>query len=430
MLKSGTFETRPVQSKFRCMQLGIHGAGDRVCFARCEMVQKILLPKLDESMQEATLVAWHVKVGDVVRPGQLLYEIDTEKACVEIESEVSGTVRHLLFGEGDVVPAMGILAILAEEGEEVPLEMLQPPVPAETAPSVASSTAPGSAGEASPAAKTERKTISPRAKALAKKLGVPLEAVEGTGPGGRITENDVRQYHDRPTQSEEPQPEGATIEPLTPMRAAIARRLSSSKQTAPHFYLTEVVDMSATVEFRKKLRGDGVEIGFTDMVLRATGLALRELPQVAWLFTPEGYLVRDHMNVGLAVVEDEGIVVPVVRDADRKGLAEVAAAARELVLKARSKKLAPADCTGGVFTVSNLGMHGVEEFAAIINPGESAILAVGSIRKAPAVVEDRVEVRPLMRITLSSDHRVIDGVLAARFVGRLRALLENPQSLL
>jgi pyruvate dehydrogenase E2 component (dihydrolipoamide acetyltransferase) len=231
------------------------------------------------------------------------------------------------------------------------------------------------------------------------------------------------------------------------MRAAIARRLSASKHAAPHFYVTEAVDMSAAVHLRERLceelsrepsgnvsgkpAGEGVEVGFTDMIIRAAALALRELPRVAFLFTPEGFAVRDHMNVGLAVaLEEEGLIVPVIRDADRKGLAEIAAAARDLARKARAHTLTTAECLGGVFTVSNLGMHGVEQFTAIINPGESAILAVGSLRKAPAVVEDRLEIRPLMRVTLSSDHRVIDGVLAARFVGRIKALLENPEGLL
>lgn len=400
------------------------------------MVQKILLPKLDESMQEATIVAWHVKVGDVVQPGQILYEISTDKANVEVESEVAGTVRHLLVGEEDVVEALGVVAILAEAGEDVPSEMLLPSAPAKAGSGAAAVTSESLAVSASvisgpdAAIKGGRRPASPRAKALAQKLGVNLEAIVGTGPGGRITEDDVQQCHDCSAQAA-PRDEARTLEPPTTMQAEIARRLSSSVQTAPHFYLTAAVEMSAALEFRKRLQDEGAAIGLNGLILRAAGLALREHPRVAWLFTPDGYLVRDHMNVGLAVaLEDDGLMVPVIRDADRKSLAEVASAAKELATKARTKKLLPSDCTGGVFTVSNLGMHGVEEFTAIINPGESAILAVGSMQQAPMVVGERVDVRPIMRITLSSDHRTIDGVLAARFVGRIKALLENPQSLM
>jgi pyruvate dehydrogenase E2 component (dihydrolipoamide acetyltransferase) len=303
-----------------------------------------------------------------------------------------------------------------------------------------------------------RKAISPRAKKLAEELGLPILPIDGSGAEGRIREADVRAYHEavkdiefapgarelcrernvdlrvflrtseRPVTEEmaraAPAITGGKPEPLSNMRAIIADRLSRSKRAIPHFYLTTAVDMSAAVEFRLSQQK---KHSFNDLLIKAVGLALREFPRVASVYTPQGYVRRDHMNVGLAVAtESGGLVVPVIRDADMLSLDEISTRTRELIDKARKGRTDPSDCAGGAFTVSNLGMYPVDEFVAIINPGEAAILAVGAMIETPVARDGEVQVRPMMKMTLSCDHRVIDGAMAAAFNARIKALLESP----
>jgi len=459
------------------------------------MIQKVLLPKLGQTMEEATIAAWHVKEGDAVKKGQVICEITTDKATLEVESLAQGTVRHILAKQGEVVPVNDTIAVVADPGEEIPAETLKrgapkPKAEAQPAATVASgpaaapsvsrsASAPSPAVAASGQAVTVveepvaleagfiapgRKAITPRARALARELGIPILAVDGAGESGRVHESDVRAYHEsvkdlrftpmareiclernvdlrvfvgadaeRVTQAmaeAAPALRGGVLEPLNAMRRVIATRMAQSTRTAPHFYLTTVVDMTASLEMRTRLKKEKVRFSVNDLLIKACGVALRRFPRVASVYSPAGYVPRDHMNVGFAVaVGDEGLVVPVVRDADRKSLAQIAEETREFINKARSNKLTVDDYSGGVFTVSNLGTFEVDQFTAIINPGESAILAVGKTADTPCVLDGAVVIRQLMKITLSSDHRTIDGVLAARFNGCLKSLLEAPDPL-
>jgi len=455
------------------------------------MIQKVLLPVLGETMREATIAKWHVRVGDAVRKGQVILEITTDKATLEVESQATGTVRHILAQENEVVPVNDTIAIVADPDEPIPAEALKRGAPrpvssmaqptAAVAPAALSRPAPlSSPGAAASSAATMaieveavplesgllapgKKNATPRAKALARQLDIPILAVDGSGPGGRVHERDVRAYHDlikgirftpaarqmaverqvdlrqfigRSERIAEediqkaPAMSGGVPEPLNAMRSTIARRMTQSKLAAPHFYLTTNVDMTAAQELRLKLKKEGARISINDMIIKACGLALRRFPRVASVYTPHGYIRRDRMHVGFAVaLDNEGLVVPVVRDVDRRTLAEIAADTKALIDKARANRLTVDDYSGGVFTVSNLGTFDVDHFTAIINPGESAILAVGKIVEKPVVLKGEIVIRPMMNITLSSDHRTIDGVLAARFAGCVKELLEKPEAL-
>jgi len=306
-----------------------------------------------------------------------------------------------------------------------------------------------------------RKAITPKAMELAKSLYIPILAVDGSGPNGKVNEADVRAYYEQikdlkltaearntcfarnvdirvflGNKDQEitkemaevaPQLKGGVKEPLNAMRSTIAKRLSLSKRLAPHFYLSTSVDMSAAVAIRQE---HNKSFTLTDLIIKAVGLALRQYTQMASVYTPEGYVPRDHMNIGFAVaIEKNGLVVPVVRDTDRVSLAEVSQRTKELVERARNNRLTQEDYSGGVFTISNLGMYDVEDFAAIINPGESAILAVGTIIDTPVARDGQVVIRSIMKLTLSCDHRVIDGSLAAEFISYLKSLLECPNQI-
>ncbi len=468
------------------------------------MIQKVLLPKLGQTMEEATIASWRVQEGDSVGKGDVLCEITTDKATLEVESYAKGTLRHILAKEGEVVPVNDLIAVVADPDEEIPPETLKrgvakpkpkpkpKPEPKAEGPTQAHSSAPAAKAPASgrapasapgpatapAAAPVEepvaleqgliapgRKAATPRARARARALGIPILAVDGTGPNARVRERDVEAYQEeiasltftpmarkiclernvdlrvflgnggeRVTKEQAaaaPALSGGVPAPLGSMRAVIAKRMAQSTRTAPHFFLTTVVDMTAPLDFRRQCKKDKIRFSLNDLLIKACGVALRRFPRVASIYSSEGYVPRDRMHVGFAVaVGEEGLVVPVVRDADRKPLATIAEDTRSLINKSRSNKLTTDDYTGGVFTLSNLGSFEVDQFTAIINPGESAILAVGKTTDTPCVRDKDVVIRPLMKITLSSDHRTIDGVLAARFNACVKDLLEAPAQLL
>ncbi|MFH0911202.1 MAG: dihydrolipoamide acetyltransferase family protein [Planctomycetota bacterium] len=329
------------------------------------------MPRLGDTVKEGIVLAWRKQLGETVQEGELLLEVTADKATLLLESPFSGIVRHFSARPGDAVPADGILALIGEAEEPIPEDLLSVHYP---------------------------RALPDACLRFRPSLDSPL----GQGP----------------------------VRPLSPMRTVVARRMAQSKAAAPHFYLRSIVDMTSCVALRKRLKEEGLRISYNDMILKASGLALRQYPQVAAAYTEAGYVVRDRMHVGFAVaVEPDGLVVPVIRDADRLSLAEVSRCARLLSEKTRNGRLVPDDYTGGVFTVSNLGAWEVEDFTAIINPGESAILAVGKVEEKPAAVRGEILLRPLLSLTLSSDHRVIDGVLAARFNTALKTLLESAESL-
>ena len=437
------------------------------------MAQIVIMPKLGQTVEESTLVKWHKKAGDAVRKGEILFEIETDKAVLEVESFFEGTLLKILVNEGQTVPVTVPVAFIGKPGE--PLPDVPAPAPAAakvaSAPVPAPSIAPAKAG-AAPAAQASapvalaalppvaprRKAISPRARRLAREYGIRLEPVAGSGADGRVTERDVRAFleaknyagrritpaaknlaieEDLDLLEVTPDDDGrVTIEAvqraiaekpkeMTKIRQVIAQRLAQSMQTAPHFYVTVAVDLTGLMDFRKALKAQKKSVSVTDFILMSCAMAVREFPAFNSMTDGKRTWWRSRINLGLAVEVKEGLVVPVIRDAGRLSLAELSERIAALVGKARNGKLAPDEMTGSTFTISNMGMMKVDNFTAIINPGESAILAVSSLVSSPVVIKDRIEIRQLMKITVSSDHRIIDGAMAARFANRIKDLLED-----
>jgi pyruvate dehydrogenase E2 component (dihydrolipoamide acetyltransferase) len=451
------------------------------------MVTKVVLAKLSPTMEEGTIVRWTKKEGDTVKTGDVLAEIETDKANMEMEALGPGVLRKVLVPAGGKAPVGTVIGVIADPGEDIsgvvaaagtvaspPAPPAAPgasaaaspsPVTPEPAPRSAPPTGPEviapPAGASLPspapppvhaAAAREggRVKASPLARAMAARANIPLGTVSGSGPGGRIVRRDVEGYAQgqpaaRPaTPAPRPAVPAAAPSvlpfpsvapgqevPLSSMRKTIARRLSESKFTAPHFYVTVDVDMDAAVSLREQLqRAENVKVSYNDLVVRASAKALSRFPSVNASWLGDKIATHGEVHVGVAVAIPDGLITPVVRNADRKTVFQISGEVKDLAARAREKKLRPEEFTGSTFTVSNLGMYDVTEFTAIINPPESAILAVGAVQKVPVVALDRVSVGHRMKLTLSSDHRVVDGAMAAQFLAEVRRLLESPVSLL
>jgi len=436
------------------------------------MAEIVRMPKLGTTMTEGTIIRWLKKEGEEVKQGEPLLEIETDKVNLEEEAPASGILRKILVPEGAVVEVGKEIAVIGSADEPLP-EIGGPEIGGEEKESEGASA--GIKEQKAPESEIPGKVkASPAAKRVAREHGVDLKMVTPTGPGGRIVEKDVLAFVERRklratpvarkmaeekgidlSRIEKPEgeritkkdvleaagaaraaePEGKLI-PWTGMRKAIAEKMSRSKGEIPHFYLTLEVDMTRTLELREKLipkvqEVSGTKLSINDIIIKAAAVALTEYPIVNSTATEEGILMRDRINIGLAVALENGLIVPVVKDADRKGLARISKETAELIAKAREGRMLPDDYQGGTFTISNLGMYDIEEFAAIINAPESAILAVGKIVKKPVVDEDdRIVIRPMMKLTLSCDHRVIDGALGARFLKRIKEILEDPLEML
>jgi pyruvate dehydrogenase E2 component (dihydrolipoamide acetyltransferase) len=405
----------------------------------------ILMPKMTDTMTEGVLVKWHKKVGDAVKSGDLLAEIETDKATMDFESPESGTLLYLGVEAGKPIQPGTILAIVGQAGANYQA-LLQSQSqtsngtafqPVSTPP--ADALAPQANGTS--LRHDEHIKASPLAKVLAKEKGIDIAQIPGSGPEGRIIKKDVENYvpmsqpakempatliENKP--SEKPAATGDFEEvSLSQMRKTIARRLSESMFSAPHFYLTMEINMDKMVEYREQINQvSPVKISFNDLVIKAAALALRKHPAInaSWL----GDKIRYHhsIHIGMAVAVAEGLLVPVIRNTDHKLLSEIANQTKELAGKAKDKKLQPAEMEGSTFSISNLGMFGIEEFTAIINPPNSCILAVGTIKQAPIVKEGEIKVGNLMKLTLSCDHRVVDGATGADFMKTLKGILEEP----
>jgi pyruvate dehydrogenase E2 component (dihydrolipoamide acetyltransferase) len=422
------------------------------------MITKVVLAKLSPTMEEGTVVKWSKAEGDAVKVGDVLAEIETDKANMEMEALGAGVLRKVLVPAGGKAPVGALIGVIADPGEDIspalaeaaaPVPAAAPPAP--PAPGPAPPPEPTARPVAVPAAAPPavvaggRVKASPLARAIAARRNVPLASVAGTGPGGRIVKRDVEGFlASPPAPGERPAPAAparpavpvpsvppGTAIPLSGMRRTIAKRLAESMYTAPHFYVTVEIDMGAAVSLREQLaRAEDVKLSYNDLVLKACAKALTRFPTVNASWTGEAIQTHADVHLGVAVSLPEGLITPVVRNADRKHVAEVSREVKDLAARARDRKLKPEEFTGSTFTVSNLGMFDVTEFTAIINPPESCILAVGAVRKVPVVEGDRLGVGHRMKVTLSSDHRVVDGALAARFLAEVRRLLENPVSLL
>lgn len=422
----------------------------------------ILMPRLSDTMTEGVIADWHKKVGDKVSKGDLLAEVETDKATMELESYKNGTLLYIGAQKGDKVPVNSLLCVIGEPGS-VDLDAIK--AAANGGPVAAGSASPaveqGSvSGSAEAATATQESTTNGRLKAspLARKLaaekGINLQQVQGSGDGGRIVKSDIESFQPgkavpaaaatpaAPVASTPAQPATTTTSggaglvsfedrPVSQMRKVIARRLAESKFTAPHFYLTMSIDMDKAVASRAQLNELApVKISFNDMVLKAVAIALKQHPVVNSSWLGDTIRTNHHVNIGVAVAVDEGLLVPVVRNADTKGLSQIATEVKDFAGKAKAKKLQPSDWEGSTFTISNLGMFGIDEFTAIINPPDSCILAVGAIQQVPVVKNGAVVPGNVMKVTLSCDHRVVDGASGAAFLLTVKGLLEEPLRML
>ncbi len=418
---------------------------------------EVIMPKMGDAMTEGKVLRWMKQPGDQVQVGEAIAEIETDKVNVELTAEEAGTLTQIVVGDGGVAPVGGTIAMIGGPGEAA--AGLAPPVasapkPAAQAPAAKAPPAPEAPAKSAPTAPAptraptdERIKASPLAKRMAAEQGIDLSQVEGTGPEGRITKEDLEAFiargagapaatppspaaPARPTASPAPTTPGADVT-LTRIRQTIARRMTESKQQVPHFYVTVEILMDEAAKAREKLNADLGEkvISLNDMILKAAAVALRAFPNLNATFMGETVRRHDEIHMGLAVALPEGLIVPVIRDCDRKSIPDIAREGKSLGDRARSGKLHPNELQGGTFTVSNLGMFDVENFIAIINPPQAAILAVGSAKPQPVADGDKVRVARVMRATISADHRVTDGAEAARYMGELKRLLQDPSQL-
>ncbi len=406
------------------------------------MAEVVTMPRLSDTMEEGTVAKWHKKIGDQVSEGDLLAEIETDKATMDFEAFQEGKLLHIGIEEGSTAPVDSILAILGEEGEDISAllsgqsdtkddtEAEDESAPEESDPDQKQEETPA---EPVISSDENRVKVSPLARKLAEDKGIDLGQVKGSGEGGRIVKRDIDEFKASSSSTQTPSTSAGGYEdmPISQMRKTIAKRLAESKFTAPHFYLTLEIDMDSAIAARKSVNEvSETKISFNDMVIKAAAVALRTHPMVnsSWL----GDKIRQNreVNIGVAVAVEDGLLVPVVRHADQKGLAAINAEVKEAAGKAREKKLQPSDWEGNTFTISNLGMFGIEEFTAIINPPDSCILAIGGIRQVPVVKDGAVVPGNVMKVTMSCDHRVVDGATGAAFLQTFKANLENPLAML
>jgi pyruvate dehydrogenase E2 component (dihydrolipoamide acetyltransferase) len=409
------------------------------------MAEIVRMPKLSDTMTEGVVAAWHKKIGDKVKTGDLLAEIETDKATMEFESFQDGVLLHIGVEKGKRAPVDSILAILGKEGEDVaaliaaeaaasPKTEESKPAPAPTAAPVAKAApAPApvevtvSKAVAAPvAANNGRTKVSPLAKKLADEKGLPLNYIPGSGDGGRIVKRDIDAFMAGSAQGSAQAVESFYEVEVSQMRKTIARRLAESKFTAPHFYLTMDIDMDNAIAARKAINDQGMKISFNDMVVKACAVALKKHPVINSSWLGDRIRYNDHVHIGVAVAVEDGLLVPVVRHANTKSFAQIGAEVKVFAEKAKTKKLQPQDWEGNTFTISNLGMFGIEEFTAIINPPDACILAVGGIKQVPVVKNGAVVPGNVMKVTLSCDHRVVDGASGAGFLNTIKSYLEQP----
>jgi pyruvate dehydrogenase E2 component (dihydrolipoamide acetyltransferase) len=455
-------------------------------------VSKVVLAKLSPTMEEGTIVKWTKKEGDAVKQGDILAEIETDKANMEMEAQGSGVLRKILVQAGGKAPIGTLIGVIAEANEDIepliakeaakagaaPKPAAPAPAPAAPAPEPAKAAAEATAkaapadqpASAASAGKTApvpaapppapapaqvaasastggeggRVKASPLARSMAAHQNIDLTSVAGSGPGGRIIKRDIESWAGpRPSAAParssapapRPAPPGPSITPgqelpLSNMRKTIAKRLTESKFGAPHYYVTVEIDMDAAVDLREQIqRLEEGKVSFNDLVVKACAKALTRFPMVNASWGGDKIATHADVNIGIAVAIPDGLITPVVRNADRKSILDIAHEVRDLATRARDRKLKPEEFSGSTFTISNLGMFDVDSFTAIINPPDSAILAVGAVRKVPVVDGDTIRPGHRMKVTMSSDHRVIDGALAAQFLAEVRRLLEAPVAL-
>lgn len=429
------------------------------------MAKIIGLPKLSPTMEEGTLVAWAKKEGDAVEVDDLLAEVETDKATMEFRSFDRGVLLKILVPEGETLEPDVPVAIIGKAGEDIAdllaeveagaasgsaAEAGSAAVPAAesaaesesaavSAPAPESAPEPASDSQWAPApapgeAGNGRVISSPLVRRLARERSIDLRRVRGSGPRGRIVKRDLDSHAAAAPAAASGQRPPPRVEKASSMRRTIARRLTESKQTVPHYYLTIDVDIGPLADARRsmnaELESQGAKVSLNDLIIKAAAVALRRVPEVNASWRDKEIHYHQVVDISVAVAIEEGLVTPVVRDADRKGVAEIASEVRDLAERAREKRLQPEEMTDGTFSISNLGMFGIEEFSAVINPPEGAILAVGTLREEPVVVEAAIVPGRRMRFTMSCDHRVIDGATGARFMAAFKRIVESPLNML
>lgn len=415
----------------------------------------VTMPKMSDTMQEGTIATWLKKVGDSVKSGEIIAEVETDKATMELESYEDGVLLYIGVAAGGSVPVDGVIAVIGEKGADyqallaahqggaaapAPVEVVVPAAVPVAQPVPASTPAPSSPSVPTPTS-SDRVKASPLAKKIASDKGVDIRQVSGTGEGGRIVKKDIETLVTAAKTAAAPAPQavGAPAlgqesfreEKVSQMRKTIAKRLAESKYSAPHFYLTMEINMDKAMEARKSMNEYATaKISFNDLVIKAAAAALRQHPKVnsSWLGDKIRY--NDHIHIGMAVAVEEGLLVPVIRFADQLSLSQISSQAKSFGQKAKNKELQPKDWEGNTFTISNLGMFGIDEFTAIINPPDACILAVGGIKETVVVKEGQMVIGNVMKVTLSCDHRVVDGVVGSSFLQTLKGLLEDPVRML
>lgn len=407
-------------------------------------MHEVIMPKLGLTMESGKIEKWHKKEGDKVKAGEVLFEVMTDKVTIEVESYDSGILRKILKVEGEEVPVTEVVAYIGEEDEEIP--QAEPELAAEDKKKVEVKKAEEAADKIKEVSgiSGEGAKISPLARKTAKEIGMDykLERIAGSGPGGRIVKEDIIAYSKKKgkARNEEAAPvttTGITIKssgPLEGIRKVIAERMSYSRSNIPHIVLNAKADATQLIVLREKfkekiLKKYGIKITYTDFILKSTAVALQENLEVNSTFSDGNYIIYDDVNVGVAVSLEGGLIVPIIFNCDRLKITDIAKKRIELAGKAREGKLSLEEISNGTFTVTNLGMYGIRSFSPIINPPQAAILAVGEIYTEPAVVKGKIEPKSFMDLSVSCDHRIIDGIVGAKFLRRIAELIKNPAEL-
>ena len=421
------------------------------------MAEVINMPRLSDTMEEGTLAKWFKKVGDTVKEGEILAEIETDKATMEFESFYDGVLLHIGIDEGSTAPVDSIVAIIGSKGEDIseivnndtPI-VKEEPVPVvkeEPVPVVKEEPAPVAKEEPAPVAKEQLKPvsiinisndrilISPLAKKLADEKGIDISAITGSGDNGRIIKRDIDSFKtSNYSQFSQPRPhltESSYETQNSTMRKAIAKRLADSKFSAPHYYLNIELEMDNIISFRKQfIQTQNIKISFNDIIAKAVSLSLAKHPKVNSRWYDDKIIFNEHVHLGVAVAVDDGLIVPVVKFSNSKDLPQINTEIKDFAERAKNKKLSPSEIEGSTFTISNLGMFGIESFTSIINQPNSAILSIGAIVQKPIVKNNEVVVGNTMKLTLACDHRTVDGATGSLFLKTLKEYIENPVSIL
>jgi len=399
------------------------------------MAEIIRMPKMSDTMEEGIISSWLKKVGDKVNSGDILAEVETDKATMELESYDDGILLHIGVKNGESVPVNDIIAIIGEKGENIKEILKEEETKEEETKEEETITIP----EINDISKDKRLKASPLAKKIAEEKGINLTNIKGSGDGGRIIKKDIEENTEiistqNSTNIILPKTIGEESfdeVPISQMRKTISKRLSESKFSSPHFYITMEINMDNCIEGRKKINETSeVKISFNDIIIKATAAALRKHPMINSSYLEDKLRINHHIHIGVAVAVKNGLLVPIIKFADNKSLSHISLEVKNLANKAKNKNLQPSDWEGNTFTISNLGMFGIDEFTAIINPNDSCILAVGGIKNTPIIKNGEIVPGNLMKVTLSCDHRIVDGASGSAFLQTLKELIEDPIKIL